>query len=422
MNLKSYDKCTRLLKQAELAAAGQVLPGDNVLMIGVIDCVQNGSEQLVTNLATGIRQSNGLPLTFNIENFGYLPRISPATAKYARNYVDFVAKSVEAIVRTNMLDGVVAVIDNYVTGLGILEGCTRLNCPVYLLPTGTNPHYDQSVLLTAGQVATREIKATAVDQVVKAYARQDGTAPLDTLSLNFFKLAEAFTLTLPGAASLVLNQSATLQFALQTGVAAVQRADDIITTKRLISKRTIDDAIAKYQEQGGNLSGLLLWSNLFTMIDMKLPTGLFPSLKGLADQAVVVSAETAPLTKQDQAWVYRSLTDAMTALTSNAIDHGIMVLQNCVDCDVSLVAHTIVAMHKTNEIALITDGYCATTPVLTVANIAPSAFENEEFANIQNGDTLDIDVTKGRLNTSTSSKDMKLRAKRNIVKKHEIYF
>ena len=35
---------------------------------------------------------------------------------------------------------------------------------------------------------------------------------------------------------------------------------------------------------------------------------------------------------------------------------------------------------------------------------------------------IEIDVTKGRININVNSRDMKIRAKRNIVKKHEIYF
>lgn len=424
MNLRSYDKSTKLLKLADLAASGVTIQGENnVLVIGIIDCVQNGTRKIMENLAFGVRKENAVPLTFNIENFDYVKRLTPATAKYTRNYTDFVAKSVEALARTNLLDCVVAVIDNSVMGLGILEGCTRSNCPVLLMPVGINPTYDETMLMAAGKVATREIKATDLDHLITTAARQVGTAPSDTLTLSFWQLAEAFGLTLPGASKLVVNQGATLDFAVATGVAAKERADDIITTKRLISKRTLTENLAQYQANGGNITGVLQFSQLLTMIDLKIPAGLFPSLKGnLANEAYVVSADTAPLTTTGQAWVYRSLTDALMALTSNAIDNGVIVLQNCLHCDVSIIAKTIMAMNKASDIALITDGYCATTPVLTVANITPHGFDNQDFANVQMGDTLEIDVTKGRLSTNVSAKDMKLRAKRNIVKKYEIYF
>ena len=320
-----------MLKLADLAATGVTIQGENnVLVIGIIDCVQNGSHKIIENLSFGIRKENAVPLTFSIENFDYLKRLTPATAKYARNYTDFVAKSVEAIARTNLLDCVVAVVDNSVMGMGILEGCTRINCPVLLMPVGVNSTYDETMLMAAGKIATREIKATDIDQLTTTYAHQVGIAPNDTLTLSFLQLAEAFGLTLPGATKLVVNQGATLDFAVATGVAAKERADDIITTKRLISKRTLTENLAQYQANGGNITGALQFANLLTMIELKIPAGLFPSLKGnLADEAYVVSADTAPLTTTSQAWVYRSLTDALSALTSNAIDNGVIVLQNC---------------------------------------------------------------------------------------------
>lgn len=424
MNLRSYDKNTRMLKVATLAANGISLQGENnVLMLGIIDCSQNGTAKIIENLSFGIRKENGVPLTFKIENFDYLQRITPATAKYARSYIDFVAKSTEAIARTNMLDGIVAIVDNNIMGLGVLEGCTKSNCPVLLMPVGLNPHYDEEIFQLPGKVAIRAVKSTEVDHRTHNYAKQTGTSPDDTLTTAFFNLAETFGLMLPGASALTINNGATLNFAISTGVEALKRADDIITTKRLISKKTLTEVLTQYKNNGGQASGVLQYKRLFELVDLKIPSGLFLSLKGtLADEAYVISQDNAPLTMANQAWVYRSITDAVIALTSNAIDNGIVVLQNCLDCDVSIVAKTIIAMQKQNEIALLTDGFCVSTPVLTVANISPNGFDNEDFANIQNGDLLEIDVTKGRLSTNATSKDMKLRAKRNIAKKYEIYF
>ena len=79
-------------------------------------------------------------------------------------------------------------------------------------------------------------------------------------------------------------------------------------------------------------------------------------------------------------------------------------------------------MQKAESIAILTDGFCSATPVLTIANISPDGYANQDFTNIQNGDVIEIDTTKGRININVNSRDMKIRAKRNILKKHEIYF
>ncbi len=424
MNLKTFDKSTRLLKQADLATHGLPLQGNtNATVIGILDCTQNGSAAIVQNLTCGIRQAGGLALTFNLTNFNAMQRMAPATAKYATNYRDMVATQTAGIVRSQMLDGIVAVVDNYVMGLGVLIGCTNTNCPVLIMPTGVNANYDHSILAAAGKIATREIKAAEVEQIADNYLHQTGIATTDTLTLDFYRMAEAFELSLPNTATVPANSGLILNAALNVATTILQRADDIITTKRLISKRTVSEKLEQYQNAGGSVAGLFMFQKIFELVDLKITPTMYNSLKTtLADQAFVVAQSTAPLTMAGQAWVYTTIADAMTALCSNAIDSGIVVLRNCIGCDVSIVAHTIVAMQKTDAIALMTDGYCAATPVLTIAHISPDGYANQDFANVQNGDNLEIDVTKGRININVNSKDMKLRAKRNVLKKHEIYF
>ena len=430
MNLKTFDKGTRLLKQTDLAIRGQSLQGNtNKTVIGILDCSNNSNPAILENLICGIHQAGGLALTFNLNNYDLLQRIAPATAKYASNYTNAIATNTAAIVRTQMLDGIVAIVDNCVMGLGVLIGCTNTNCPVLLMPVGTLNYYDTSVLCAAGRIATREIKAGDIDQVVNNYTHQNGTPTLDTLTMDFYRMAEAFELMLPGATTTLANSCLVVDYATQTATTILQRADDIITTKRLISKRTANEKIEQYKNNGGSVSGLFMFQKIFELVDLKITPSMFDSLKTtLADQAFVVSRcntsqeSNAPLVMEGQAWVYHTITDAMSALTSNAIDSGIIVLQTCSGCDVSIIAHTITAMQKANSIAILTDGFCSKTPVLTVAHISPDGYANQDFTNIQNGDMIEIDVTKGRININVNSRDMKIRAKRNIAKKYEIYF
>ena len=164
MNLKSFDKSTRILKQADLTTHGLVLQGNpNATLIGIIDCTQNGTAPLIQNLISGIHQAGGVAMTFNINNFNFLQRLSPATAKYATNYRDAIATQTAGIIRTQMLDGVVAVVDNYVMGLGVLIGCTNTNCPVLLMPVGMIANYDRTLLNASGNIATRTLKAGDVE-------------------------------------------------------------------------------------------------------------------------------------------------------------------------------------------------------------------------------------------------------------------
>ncbi len=411
------------MKQADLAIHGQPLQGNtNTNVIGIINCTDN-NEKVVQNLTCGIRQANGFALNFNVANYNDLQRLAPATAKYAYNYHNAVATQVAGLIRTQMLDGVIAIVDNYVMGLAVLYGCTKTNCPVLIMPTGINNNYDTCLLNAAGKIATREIKAGELEKVAEGYTHQNGTPLTDTLTLDFFRMAEAFELAVAGTTNLQANACGTLNLALNASNTIMQMASDIITTKRLISKRTVNEKLEQYKNNGGSVAGLLMFQKIFEAVDLKVNMNQYPSLKTtLADQAFVVSDAAAPMTMEGQAWVYSTIADAVTALASNAIDSGIVVVQACTACDVSIVAHTIQAMGKADSIALMTDGFCAATPVLTVAHMSPDGYANQDFANIQDGDSIEIDVTKGRININVNSKDMKVRAKRNVLKKREMYF
>jgi len=131
--------------------------------------------------------------------------------------------------------------------------------------------------------------------------------------------------------------------------------------------------------------------------------------------------ENTPASISGRAWVYNSLEDADKALVAGSIPDGsVMVVHNCPDIFVSTLAYTIEGTGK--QIAIITDGLCDKTSALVVTRCSPNSLANEDFANIQNGDQIDIDLGRGRLNTNVLSKDIKTRAKRNDVRKPATYF
>jgi len=130
-----------------------------------------------------------------------------------------------------------------------------------------------------------------------------------------------------------------------------------------------------------------------------------------------------PSSISGKAWVYASLEDADKALVANNIpDASILVVHNCPDTFVTALAYTIEGMGKQSAIAIVTDGLCDKTSALVVTRCTPSSLANEAFANIQNGDVIDINLGTGRLNFNVSAKDIKARAKKNSVRKQVWYF
>jgi len=139
------------------------------------------------------------------------------------------------------------------------------------------------------------------------------------------------------------------------------------------------------------------------------------------DGGYIQPAKGTPSSFQGKAWVYNSLEDADKALTSGSIPDGsVMFVHNCTDTFVTALAYTIEGLER--KIAIVTDGLCDKTGILAVTRCTPDSLANESFANIQSGDQIDIDLGRGRINTNASAKDLKIRAKRNSVRKQTVYF
>ena len=82
MNLKNFDKSTRILKQADLMTQGQTLQGNtNPTVIGILDCTNNSNPGILQNLISGIRQAGGVPVSFNLTNYNTLQQWFPLRKK-----------------------------------------------------------------------------------------------------------------------------------------------------------------------------------------------------------------------------------------------------------------------------------------------------------------------------------------------------
>ena len=230
--------------------------------------------------------------------------------------------------------------------------------------------------------------------------------------------------------------------AYQTGKQAVIATTEMHLPKKHFTKASIQDVVDHCVKSGFALDGLRLLSPLFKASEIKISTDyLAERLEALGKKGEI---ETAVVTKRlggtalggnafiqtkakgafaGNAWVYQNLEDADVALCGSAIPaNSFIVLQNCEGIDVSIIARTILEKGRAAELAIATDGVCEVSDVLCVQLCTPSSNANEEFANIQNGDALKIDIREGRFNSNVLAKDLKNRAKRNTTRKTPIYF
>ena len=437
MNYNTLTPMAKVLKKLQNYTDGQPVTSKDAPIIAVVNASNViESKRLVENVTYGIRLCDASVCVHNIPFMSYADKISPMTAKYADSFRRLVSANTQAIIKTSMADGVVVVTDDDVTAAGVIEGCCNVNCPVVILPLGkTEPdkivsEIEKPILQIAGVVTSGKITSAKSDEIISG-------EDMPKRQSDLFYLLENLGFLLPGASENMRGSGKHLAAATETGKFAVKMASDLKTPRKILTKNAWQNAVDFVLTNNYNLGTLELACELFNANEIKTPhyfiaerlqklgTGMKTAyLSGAAiGSGYIQFKERKPALFGGKAWVYQDLESADRALLSGSIPkESVVVLQNCVGVDVSAFAQAIIGMNRTNDIAIATDGVCEITDVLTVIMISPTSLDNEEFANIQNGDMLEIDAQKGRFSTNLTSKDLKTRQKRNTIKKAEVYF
>jgi len=431
MNFNSLTPTSKLLKKLVNYSSGQPVTSGDVPHIAVINtCDIIESKKLVEHVIMGVKSQGAAVFVHNTVNFGFSNKINPMTGKYAESFRRVAASVAEAIIKCNLIDGVVIVTDCDITAAGLLAGCLNIICPALVLPmAGVD---NSAVIGTGGKVTSGEITSTQCEDII----RDSAESKCDT---TFFKLLGNLGICVETANALKFGSGARFIAAKATGEKIVAYAKDLNSPKKLLSKTAYQSMVDYCLQTGGTISALQLITKLFTANDVKTPhefiaeraskisptTSRVVLAKGTAcsNGGYIQYGESTPPTFSGKAWVYASAEDADTALLlGNVPKGGVMVLHNCVDVNVTAFAYAIEGMGREKDIAIVTDGICDKTPVLVVQMCTPNSLGNEEFANIQNGDALEIDISRGRFNTSIMAKDQKARAKKNTTRKQAVYF
>ena len=503
MNYNTLSGSAKLYKKVGLLGTGQMVASGEMPNIAIITTL-NAFEhkRLIESVGFGVRSCGGAVNVFNTPFFGFSNKTNPMSAKYADSFRRVAACNAEAIIKTNLIDGVVAITDCDITAAGIIEGAAKANCPILVLSTGTFDYSaDMNNGLNAfqipGAVTGGKLNSKDSEDLIKDVFFPHGIRGDFNSASSFFIVAEAMGLSVPGASINKVDSGNQFRSAVATGEQMCKSAKNLISPRKFLTRENLSNATALALSIGADIGALNHFNNLVKTYDPKIPhnliaeytaktpllvapenqncnylnkIGLNTIYKKLAstpkfiDETVIayngeklrsILTETepanlepiskfartvlckgsacelggyaqptpqTPVTISGKAWVYDDLESADKAILSGSITSGVIVVKNCADTYVSCIAYAIEGMQKQNEIAIVTDGLCEKTPCLVVTRCTPDTFANQEFANIQNGDVLEIDLAKGRFNTNVLAKEQKSREKRNTTKKQQIYF
>jgi dihydroxyacid dehydratase/phosphogluconate dehydratase len=430
MNFNTLTPSTKVLKKLQSFASGQPVSSKDEPCIAIIKaCDFAESKDLIVNIKAGIKTSGGTAFMYSVPYFGFANKTSPMTAKYNQSFFENASSNAQAIIKTNMIDGVVIVTECDITAAGLLHGCLMANCPAIVLPLGKSAMAKNTQI--AAQVTAGKITSAQVDDILKEL---DNTTSYQTA---FFDMLEKLGFCVEGASKNRKKGGEQLNAALETGRLAVEITKDIKHPRKVLTKNALQTVTDFALAEKLSISGLELLFLLFNASDVKTPTDFIAErIEKVSAQNTVHVSGTAiggdgyfqfltqkPDTFNGKAWVYDNLEDADNALLGGNIPaQSVIVLKNCASVDISAFAFAIEAMGREKEIAIATDGVCELTDVLTVTMCSPDSYANEEFMNIQTGDKLTIDTNNGRFNSNILSKEIKNRQKRNPQKKPVKFF
>lgn len=221
---------------------------------------------LADHVKHGIYAAGGTPVEFGVTGACDGTAQGNEGMKYILPSRDLIANDVEVMVQAHQLDAVVLLgsCDKIVPGL--LMAAARLRLPAILLPGGPmlgGPSFDgRKADLTTLSEGRGMVSAGRLTQE-ELYKLEDSCGP-GCGSCSFYGtantmccLAEALGMTLPGAALIPAVYAERTRAAFATGSAIVNLVRSNITADKIITEKSIDNAIRVLNATGGSTNGVL---------------------------------------------------------------------------------------------------------------------------------------------------------------------
>lgn len=178
---------------------------------------------------------------------------------------DLITSSVECMVRAHRFDGLVLLgsCDKIVPGL--LMAAARLDIPAVFCNSGPmmpavykGKHYDGNIVTEAvGWKQRGEIDEKEFQEIENLAEPCAGSCAMLGTANTMGCMAEALGMSLPGSAVIPAIYAKRMQTAYETGRAAMEMVKRGITARQIITKESIENAIAVLMGIGGSTNGIM---------------------------------------------------------------------------------------------------------------------------------------------------------------------
>lgn len=210
---------------------------------------------------------------------------------------DLIASSIECMVRAHRFDGMVLLgsCDKIVPGM--LMAAARLDIPAVFVNGGPmhpasyrGKHYDGNIITEAvgwkrrGEITEEEF--TAIENLAEPCP---GSCAMLGTANTMCGLAEAMGMALPGAAAIPAVSSLRLQTACDSGAAVVELVRRGVTARRIITEKSLENAMTVLMGTGGSTNGILHLQAIYAEAELgELPLEAFGEMSRRTPQVASV--------------------------------------------------------------------------------------------------------------------------------------
>lgn len=240
-------------------------------LIGVVNTYTNATpghvnlNQLYEQVQRGIEAAGGTAMSFGT----IAPCDGIAEGHEGMRYIlparELVTSSVECMTRAHCFDGLVLMgsCDKIVPGL--LMAAARLDIPAIFVNGGPmypaswrGKHYDGNIVTEAvGWKTLGKIDEEEFARIERLAEPCAGSCAMLGTANTMGCLAEAMGMSLPGSAVVPAVLAERLQYAYQTGEAIVELVKKGITSRQIITREAIENAITVLMGIGGSTNGIM---------------------------------------------------------------------------------------------------------------------------------------------------------------------
>ncbi len=240
-------------------------------LIGVVNTYTNATpghvnlNQLYEQVQRGIEAAGGTAMSFGT----IAPCDGIAEGHEGMRYIlparELVTSSVECMARAHCFDGLVLMgsCDKIVPGL--LMAAARLDIPAIFINGGPmypaswrGKHYDGNIVTEAvGWKTLGKIDEEEFARIERLAEPCAGSCAMLGTANTMGCLAEAMGMSLPGSAVVPAVLARRLQYAYQTGEAIVELVKKGITSRQIITREAIENAITVLMGIGGSTNGIM---------------------------------------------------------------------------------------------------------------------------------------------------------------------